>query len=256
MRKYYGIIYEATNRINGKKYIGQTKNTLINRKYQHLKTARNGNYHYRSKFYNAIKKHGENNFIWKGIDRGYSKDELNKKEIYYINELNTIENGYNIVKGGNGGDIWSEFSEKKKKEIIEKRKRTLSEPENAKKFSEAISKAMKGNEKLIKSLTGRKLSEKHRRSISDGIRHALLDENKRKNISHKGVKRDPFSKEHKKHLSNALKNKKKSLEHRKNISLVMKNKKRCKHCNKYFTIEEAKTHIKEGGYFADFSPLC
>ena len=254
--KKYGIIYEVKNKVNGKKYIGQTKNTLTNRKYSHLAIVRRGNYNYKSIFYDAIKKYGENNFVWKEIDNAYSKDELNKKEIYYIKEFDTVNNGYNIVKGGNGGDICSEFSEKRKKEIQEKRRKSFFDnPEKMKKFSKALSKSMKQNKKLIKSLTGRKLSEEHKLKISNGIQYALLDENKRNNISHKGIKKRPFSEEHKKHLSEALKIKKKSLEHRKNISLATKGKKRCKKCNKYFTIEEAKIHIKEGGQFANISTL-
>jgi hypothetical protein len=63
MKEIYGIIYSAKNIINNKIYIGQTKYTIEKRKAQHLVTVENNNYNYRSKFYNAIKKYGKENFI-------------------------------------------------------------------------------------------------------------------------------------------------------------------------------------------------
>jgi len=92
----YGIIYKIENRINGKIYIGQTKKSLKDRIYAHLK----GNSHVG----NAFKKYGIDSFAISIIDRTASKKELHEKEKYWIKTLNCRSpNGYNITSGGDGG---------------------------------------------------------------------------------------------------------------------------------------------------------
>jgi group I intron endonuclease len=93
------IIYKVENKISGKVYIGQTIHTLETRKNTHLKMVEVG----KSKFYKALKSYGVDNFDWVVIDTATTKDELNQKEIHYIREYNSIENGYNMVDGGTGG---------------------------------------------------------------------------------------------------------------------------------------------------------
>jgi group I intron endonuclease len=93
------IIYKVANKISGNIYIGQTVKSLQERKRQHIKKSQNP----KSKFHKAIKSYGVDNFNWEVIDTANSKDELNKKEIRYITEYNSIENGYNMISGGTGG---------------------------------------------------------------------------------------------------------------------------------------------------------
>ena len=92
------IIYKVTNKVNGKIYIGQTIRTLEQRKWQHLDCARNG---VKTHFYNAIRKYGEENFVFEIIDEASSIVELNELERYYIAKFNCVEDGYNMVDGGN-----------------------------------------------------------------------------------------------------------------------------------------------------------
>jgi len=92
----YGIIYKVTNVINGKVYIGQTTHTLARRKTQHLNAMKRKSY----KLYQALLKHGPANFIWSKLDSAYNKEALNEKEIYYINEYNSFNKGYNMTEGG------------------------------------------------------------------------------------------------------------------------------------------------------------
>lgn len=100
---YYGFIYITTNNINNRKYIGQRKYYGNWQNYLGSGTI----------LKNAIKKYGANNFTIEIIDRCYSKDELNKREKYWINHYNAIDDRlfYNIAKGGNGGDTYSGLSE-------------------------------------------------------------------------------------------------------------------------------------------------
>lgn len=96
----YGVIYKATNRINGKLYIGQTTNDIKHRIYQHKSEAklRNNNI----KFFNALLKYGIEGFTWDVIDTANTAEQLDALEIYYINRYNTTECGYNSKAGGHG----------------------------------------------------------------------------------------------------------------------------------------------------------
>lgn len=95
------IIYEAMNIVNGKRYIGQTILTLEHRKRQHIETSKR-NPSVSIHFYKAIQKYGEENFQWKVIDTAETQDELNFKESYWIELLNTTDPqiGYNLKGGG------------------------------------------------------------------------------------------------------------------------------------------------------------
>jgi group I intron endonuclease len=91
-------IYRATNRANGKVYIGFSKDWK-QRKRRHksiYKTTQN-------KFYDAIKKYGWESFDWEEIYTSLDKDHCYLvMEQYFIEQYNSIENGYNIIQGGTG----------------------------------------------------------------------------------------------------------------------------------------------------------
>jgi len=89
------IIYKATNTINGKVYIGQTIQKFRTRQLQHRNDKRN-----KSLITKAINKYGFNNFNWNVIDTATSLEELNEKEMYWIEKYNSIKNGYNQTTGG------------------------------------------------------------------------------------------------------------------------------------------------------------
>lgn len=92
----YGVIYLITNKINGKMYVGQTKQALASR----LKGHKNSNGTSRITY--AIKKYGVENFDIVQIDSAISLAELNAKEIAHIARLNTLDTkvGYNVSIGG------------------------------------------------------------------------------------------------------------------------------------------------------------
>ena len=98
IRKIYGVIYCATNIINDKKYIGQTIRGLNRRKNEHICLANNGS---EWAIHQAIRKYGEDNFEWMVIDSANNQEELDEKEIYWIDYYNTFyEGGYNMAIGG------------------------------------------------------------------------------------------------------------------------------------------------------------
>ena len=101
-KKYMALIYQITNTINGKIYIGQTKTSLYKRFRSHKSNYLQKRYS-ESYLYNAFKKYGTNAFtIHKIIEDNFTQEELNKLEIEYIKKYNSLSpNGYNLTEGGN-----------------------------------------------------------------------------------------------------------------------------------------------------------
>lgn len=96
---YYGIIYKSTCVITNKVYIGQTTTFLGNRKGLHKHKALYEN-DIKNHFHNAIRKYGWENFTWEIIDYAQNFQQLNQKQKYWIQYYDSINNGYNILKGG------------------------------------------------------------------------------------------------------------------------------------------------------------
>lgn len=96
MRTYY--IYKATNKINGKSYIGQTTN-YKNRIWQHRRCYEKED----CKFHDAIKEFGFDNFEWEVIETCERKEEADNLERKYIELFDSYRNGYNENKGSVGG---------------------------------------------------------------------------------------------------------------------------------------------------------
>ncbi len=114
------IVYKITNVINGKVYVGQTIRPLSVRYYEHVKdfqrnTRNNTMMKGSRKLYSAFAKHGVGNFRVEEIDRATSMDELNLKEQFWIEQLDSMENGYNLTSGGLNRTV-----SKETKEIIRK----------------------------------------------------------------------------------------------------------------------------------------
>jgi group I intron endonuclease len=118
-------IYCIENLINGKKYIGASKN-IEKRIYSHFQLLRNGK-HYGIIFQKEFDMFGEKSFNYYILEE-CEKDRkiLNKLEIFYIRNLQTLvmENGYNISKGGNntfeGKTLSKEAREKQRQKKLGK----------------------------------------------------------------------------------------------------------------------------------------
>jgi group I intron endonuclease len=95
-----GIIYKVTNKINGKVYIGQTIQSLEQRKSEHKSDAfvRNRGCY----FHNALRKYRWNSFEWMVIDESDDINKLNELEKKYIKKYDSINKnfGYNLTEGG------------------------------------------------------------------------------------------------------------------------------------------------------------
>ena len=92
-------VYKIVNKVNGKYYIGMTKQTLIKRFSQHKQNAKMGKNTY---LYNAIRKYGNDNFEIELLLECSNKEECCNLEIEYISKN---KNGYNLAPGGEGGFV-------------------------------------------------------------------------------------------------------------------------------------------------------
>lgn len=90
-------IYKITNMINGKSYIGQSKD--IQRRISEHKSEIYRNCFIDKILYKAISKYGVKNFTFEIIEECVEKD-LDSREIYWINFYDTLKNGYNCTIGG------------------------------------------------------------------------------------------------------------------------------------------------------------
>ena len=97
-----GTLYEVTNSVNDKKYVGITIQTLDERKRGHFRQAIRKSYSSGS-FQEAIIQLGTDSFIFSEVGKFNSIDELEKAEIQRISEENTLSPyGYNLDPGGKG----------------------------------------------------------------------------------------------------------------------------------------------------------
>ena len=95
-----GIVYKATNLINGKLYVGKTTKTLRER-YAGNPTVGWGKR--RGVFPAAVRKYGWESFKFEVIDTSNDPKELSNKEIMWIKNLDCrVPNGYNLTAGGEG----------------------------------------------------------------------------------------------------------------------------------------------------------
>ena len=87
------IIYKITNTQNNKVYIGQTIRTLEQRFNRHKNDALHNILD--THFARAIREYGPDSFIAEVIDTAESQEELNKKEQYWIQYYDSVNQGYN-----------------------------------------------------------------------------------------------------------------------------------------------------------------
>ncbi len=159
------IVYLITNKINGKVYVGKTERTLELRWRDHLNDSiKRPN---RSPFlYNAMNKHGVENFSIQKIASAETRQELDALEKLWIVKLHSMDAalGYNLTSGGTGGKLAPASLAK----MAENQKKRLSSPEACAKC--ATRKGLKLSEetrsKMSVSQRGRKHSDATRAKMS------------------------------------------------------------------------------------------
>lgn len=202
-----GLIYMATNMINGKKYIGQTTTTLNKRMCCHKYSYKNIKDGCKI-FYSAIRKYGFDNFYWEKIEDNIPASILDSREIEYIKIKNSIKpNGYNISPGGSDlrfvNDM--EFLNYKKfgwnlseltKKRISKSNKGLKRSEEYKKMMSKIflsdknpSKREDVRKKISESAKGRKLTQEAKNKVGEFQKGRVKSEEHKKKIKEAHIKK-------------------------------------------------------------------
>ena len=205
-------VYRYTCSATGKYYVGITKLSMKDRSRRNMSGYRGSRC-----FWNAIQKHGVDNFVLDILHSNLTKDEAERLEVLEIQRHNSISpHGYNLEPGGNVPDIHPETRRKiseslrgrklspetrqKLSEVRRGRKfshehrQNLSESARGKKHSEAtrqkISEVQRGKvvsaetrQKLSKAHRGRKLSEAHRQKMSESQRGKVISTETRQKLS-------------------------------------------------------------------------
>ena len=174
------IIYKTTNLLNGKSYVGQqsTNDEMYLGSGKILKLA--------------IKKYGVENFKKEIIEECLTREELNKREIYWIKKLNPV---YNIHEGGYGGyNKFAVGANKKKKgktweEIYSPEGlETMRSIERSGKNNSFYGKTHTEENKKLNAEQARKMHTGSKRSEASKLRSSIALKNSKK---HKEAMNDP-----------------------------------------------------------------
>lgn len=158
------IVYRALNVVNGKMYVGVTRVGLPKRKSQHLYAARHGK---RNKFCAAIRKYGEDSFVFSVICECADYDEAMAKEIECIAQLRPQ---YNLTTGGEGNRnlFWTEESKARLSRALKGRKGTFTGRHHTASTKEKLRLQRLGKPNLGR--LGKRHSNEVRQKISDRVR--------------------------------------------------------------------------------------
>lgn len=92
-------IYMITNKINNKKYIGQSSN--IYQRWTHHKSDLNNNRHHNCHLQSSWNKYGKDNFDFTILEE-CEENKLDIREQYWIQKYDSYNTGYNLDLGGLG----------------------------------------------------------------------------------------------------------------------------------------------------------
>lgn len=218
-------IYLARNPVNGKGYVGQTGQSLEERRIGHEKAAKNGS---SCVFHKALRKYGSDVFEWKVISECSTEEELNNEECTWIKLLKTkVPNGYNLTDGGEGmrgfhlsQEAKDKISEANKgntfwkgKHHSEGTKRKIGEASRRRKPDSDETRRKKGLASMgrVGAMTGKKHSKETKEKIKASTKIALQSPIIRSKQSLANLGK-PKTKEHKAKIAAALTGKKHSPE--------------------------------------------
>lgn len=161
------MIYMWTSKTSNKSYIGKTKYSAEKRLIEHITSTNKGSkYH----FHRAIRKYGVDDFMFTELEQIFKCD--NDSEKYWIEYYDTYNKGYNMTKGGDGGNTGGMKPETKARKLLigddglnEFQKQSTEGWKTRRKNGNDISSIVKGQEKMNK-IGEDGLSQHQRNAIS------------------------------------------------------------------------------------------
>ena len=162
-----GLIYIATNQVNGKSYIGKTVE-YPRRKKDHLRAT--GKTHFDA----AIRKYGCDAFEWGILESEIPESELLRRESFWIAHHGTIESGYNhilIGTDGSGGTL----SDATKAKISEAKLQLSAEGKNPMHDPEVVARQAASQSKAMRRLGAEGKHPKQRSEARKQMSERLLE---------------------------------------------------------------------------------
>lgn len=194
----FGYIYKTTNLVNNKIYIGQHKA----KKFEGLHYIGSGKL-----ILEAIEKYGKQNFKIDLLCECENQQELDEKEIYYISEYKSNDRniGYNILAGGQNGNIITEETKQKNRErlinttiMTKDNKEVSAKPEQIDYYLNLgyiIGRSKKAKQSLSenynyssKGMLGKHQSDKQKQAASKACSYKRSDEQKKNFSNSKKIK--------------------------------------------------------------------
>ncbi len=220
------IAYLVTNAINGKQYVGISKHSTPQKRWnRHLRAARYGETMFLCR---AIRKYGEGAFRCEMVAEASSWKELLATEVFLIEKYGTFApRGYNMTRGGEGmlGNIVS--AETRAKKSVKLSGKPMSDGQKAKlrdawkiriltldrdelrkrNLGRRASPETRAKISANSGVRGRKLSPEHlAKLLAANVGRKLSDETKEKiSKAHLGIKPSPESKAKKRDSSLGIK---------------------------------------------------
>ena len=111
-------IYCIENKVNGKKYIGKSID-IQERWNSHKMQLRNGN-HINSYLQHSWDKYGSDSFEFSVLEE-CSDEILNERERYWIEFYDSFNSGFNLTRGGDGGNTIAGYTTEELQRYKEKK---------------------------------------------------------------------------------------------------------------------------------------
>lgn len=185
-------VYIATNKVNGKQYVGITKN-LKRRWHEHASASGSS-----PAFHAAIKKHGKDGFVFSHICDAFDFEAACEIEQMLIQQHNTKSpSGYNLTSGGDGvaGRSLSDQEKESRRKASMAHAASLSPEERREKFGSRTGKKLTPEqiEKIRVSNLGKNLGKR-----------ATKETKAKLSAAQKNRSRNPLSEETKEKIRRSL----------------------------------------------------